>query len=139
MFEVKRTRKGEGTAFDLCVVGNASVENNQLASLGRNLGLAVDEGGIWVGLEKDERDLVFGLFAREIMVVDVRFRCTGEFGDSDGTAIFVLLLGSDLGAGNLVKALGNGCVEDSGAPGSCLAVSLLLFIDVDGLCRYRRC
>ena len=82
------TSNGEGAPSDLCAVPKVSVERYQRARLRRYLGGPMDEGGIGVGLQEDEGDLVLdglrsGAVGIAVVVVDVRFGVARDHGDGD--------------------------------------------------------
>lgn len=114
-----RASEGQGSSSDLGVVRDASVENNQFSCLCGDLGGAVDELGIGVGLQEDKGHLVLndlrsGVVATAV-AIDVRFGVARDLGDGDGTRVLALLLGGHRRAGHIMDAAGDGRVEDGGA------------------------
>ena len=136
------TSKGQGTPSDLRAVPKVSVENNQFSCLRGNLGGAVDELGIGVGLQEDEGDLVLDGLRSDaggiaVVVVDVGLGVAHDLRDDDGATTLALLLGGHRRAGHIMDAAGDGRVEGGGAVvcvgyvADALASSLLVEVGVD--------
>ena len=114
--QIDRTNERKGAPSDLRVVGNVGIKHNQISGLGVDLSGAVDEVGMGIVVQDNEGGLALDWLARVVVAVDVHIGGAGYLGDGNGAKILhhALLLGRQLRAGHIKKALEDGGMEARG-------------------------
>mmetsp|Transcript_11404 Transcript_11404/g.26868 ORF Transcript_11404/g.26868 Transcript_11404/m.26868 type:complete len:448 (-) Transcript_11404:125-1468(-) len=129
--QIDRTNKRKGAPSDLRVVGNVGIKHNQIPGLGVDVGGAVDEHGMGIVVQDNEGGLALDGLARVVVAVDVHIGGAGYLGDGDGAKILhhALLLGRQLRAGHIKKALEDGGMEARGTERATTFSSFLVKVD----------